>query len=390
MPPMPPPLAYGTNLHPAETLDQIIATVVPAARGIRERLGWERLGVDLRLGLAAIRDGGWARLRKALDAAGLSAHTINGFPLRPFQAARVKENAYLPDWSDEQRWQASADLLKAAFALSDEPLVTISTVPGSWKAFGAERNDPEVIATNLGGWAALAAEERSRHRRVAVLCLEPEPGCTLETIDEVVAFWEGPLAEHAVAMAAELLGDEDAADEAVATHLGICFDTCHASLAFEDQAAAVARLDEAGIPVPKCQFSAAPACADPAGDAAGLAALRGMAEPRFLHQLAVRAADGRVVRGTDLDRLDAVLAEAGPGARDLRAHFHIPVDAAAHGALASTVGESRAGLAALLAQGCPHLAVETYTWSLLAADEAARLDGTARELAALAALAGRR
>ncbi|MCK6491403.1 MAG: hypothetical protein L6R48_24400, partial [Planctomycetes bacterium] len=69
---------------------------------------------------------------------------------------------------------------------------------------------------------------------------------------------------------------------------------------------------------------------------------------------------------------------------------HIPVDAPAHGALASTVAESRAGLAALAAHGCPHIAVETYTWSVLAADEAARLDGTARELAALAALLGRR
>lgn len=387
---MPPPLSYGTNLHPAETLDQVIATVVPAARAVRERLGWDRLGVDLRLGLAAIADGGWLRLRKALDAAGLSAHTINGFPLRPFQAAKVKENAYLPDWSEEQRWEATTALMHAAFALSDERLVTISTVPGSWKPFGPERNDPEAIATSLGGWAALAAEEKARHGRTAVLCLEPEPWCTLETIDEVIDFWDVAIAEHAVAMAAELLGDEDAALNAVETHLGICFDTCHASLAFEDQADAVMRLVEAGIPVPKCQFSAAPTCADPINDAAGVAALRAMAEPRFLHQVAVRAADGRVVRGQDLDRLDAVLAEAGPGARDLRAHFHIPVDAAAHGLLASTVAESRAGLAALVAHGCPHIAVETYTWSVLAADDAARLDGTARELAAVAALLGRR
>lgn len=180
------------------------------------------------------------------------------------------------------------------------------------------------------------------------------------------------------AAAAGLDGDLAAARAAVARHLGLCLDTCHLSLAFEDQAAAVAALAAAGIPLPKCQFSAAPE----ARDAAGRAALAALDEPRFLHQAAVRDASGTVHRVTDLDRLGDLAAIPGP----LRAHFHIPVDGDAWGALASTVAESRAGLAALRARGCPHVAVETYTWSLLAADPAARQAGTVRELDALAGL----
>nr|MBA3708366.1 xylose isomerase [Planctomycetota bacterium] len=171
------PLGYSSNLHAAETLDEVVAHVVPFARSVRERLGWQRMGIDLRLGLAALAGGtaAIAALRSALDAAGLSAHTLNGFPLRPFQQARVKEQAYLPDWSEAERLRASLDLLSAALALSDEPLVTISTVPGSYRPFGPARNDARVIATALGRWAAAAAIIERDTGRTAVLCLEPEP-----------------------------------------------------------------------------------------------------------------------------------------------------------------------------------------------------------------------
>lgn len=371
-----PPVGYSTNLHAAETLDEIVAVVVPAAESVRRRLGWRCLGIDLRLGLAALRTPDWSHLRRALDHAKLSAHTLNGFPLLPFQAGCVKEDAYRPDWSEAERLTASMQLLAAAFALSDEPLVTISTVPGSFKPFGKARNRGETIAAALGTWAAAAARAERTHGRRAVLCLEPEPWCTLETSAEAIAFWRGPLATAGVHSAADGLdGDLAAGRAAVARHLGLCFDTCHASLAFEDQAAAVAALTTAGVPIPKCQFSAAPE----AGDRQARNLLAALHEPRFLHQVAVRDARGTVHRALDLDRLDDLVDIEGP----LRAHFHIPVDREHFGALRSTVAESRAGLVALAAAGCTHVAVETYTWSLLAAYEEDRLAGTARELASM-------
>jgi hypothetical protein len=374
------PLGYGTNLHAAEDAADIAAVLAAWAGPLRERLGWERLGVDLRLGLRAL-DGDLSALRRVLDRHRLSAHTLNGFPLLPFQAARVKENAYLPDWSEPSRLEASLRLLDAALLLSDEPELTISTSPGSFRPFGTQRNDPLPFARALGTWAAAACRAHRRTGRAVILCPEPEPWCSLETSHDFAAFWQGPLAEQGLsACAAGLDGDAAAAAAALRRHLGICFDTCHVSLAYEDQAAAVARLRAAGVRIAKCQLSAAPE----ARDAAGLAILAGMAEPRFLHQSALTDGNGQVERCVDLDGLAGAVARL-PGWTVARSHFHVPVDAGLlPNGLHTTIADSRRGLAACLAAGCTHIAVETYTWPLMAADDAARLAGTERELRALA------
>ena len=378
------PLGYSSNLHAAETLTEVEQRVLPFAGAIRQRLGWDHLGLDLRLGDLALQalaePAALIRLRNGLDAAGLAAHTLNGFPLRAFQAPRVKEQAYLPDWTDPERLASSLHLLEVALALSDDPLVTISTVPGSYRPFGAARNDADLIATRMGAWVVAAHRAWQASGRTAVLCLEPEPWCLLETSHDVAWFWSGPLAGAGLAAIRRELGAE--AEAALARHLGVCVDTCHLSLAFEDQAAAVARMTAAGARIAKCQFSAAPEVHLP--DTAGVDALRAMAEPRFMHQSAAASPAGSLVKVSDLDQLDELLSHL-PSAHAVRSHFHIPVfrTATTHG-LSTTVDDSLAGLAACVAHGCTHIAVETYTWNLLADDLADVQAGTERELRFLA------
>ncbi|MBA3845469.1 MAG: sugar phosphate isomerase, partial [Planctomycetes bacterium] len=258
----------------------------------------------------------------------------------------------------------------------------VSTVPGSYRPFGAGANDPVRIAANLGRWAAAAARAARDGKRRVVLALEPEPWCFLETSFDVAAFWRGALAEHGVAAcAAALDGDPAAARDAVADHLGICFDTCHFSLAFEDQAAAVARMTDAGAGIAKIQLSAAPEVVRPLEDPTGVAELKALAEPRFLHQTAASSHAGSLVKVEDLDQLDACLARL-PGAHAVRSHFHIPLFRAPRAdGLSSTIDDSIAGLRACLAQNPDaHLSVETYTWSVLAPDQRDALAGTVREL----------
>lgn len=375
------PLAYSTNLHAAESTEAIAAALAAFAGPLRVELGWDRLGVDLRLGSAAL-GGDLDALRRTLDEHHLSAHSLNGFPLRPFQAARVKEDAYLPDWSEPERFADSVRLIDAALRLSDEPEITVSTCPGSFRPLGPRRNDAAAFAAALGRWAAIAHRVRRDTGRSVVLCLEPEPWCLLETSWDVAWFWGGPLAGHGVAAAAQVLdGDHAAGREAIARHLAVCFDTCHLSLAYEDQAAAAARMQQAGARIAKIQVSAAPQ-AD-ARDPAEVAALAAMAEPRFLHQSAAADAGGGIARCVDLDGLPEALARL-PGAIQVRSHFHVPIDARRLGnGLGTTAADSRLGLDACRAAGCTHVSVETYTWPLLAADESARRAGTGRELQTL-------
>jgi hypothetical protein len=384
-----PPLGYSSNLHAAETVADLERVLAEFTGEVRRRLGWERIGLDLRLGSTAIREmsldaTALTRLRRALDRAGASAHSLNAFPLRPFQAAVVKADAYRPDWTEDERTNDTIAIIPIALALSDDAFITVSTVPGSYRPFGAAKNDHVAIATNLGRFAGHAAKAKHANGRTVVLCLEPEPWCTLETSHDTVAFWRGPLATAGVAAAAAVLdGDEAAARTAVAEHLALCFDTCHFSLAFEDQRAAADRLIAAGVPLGKCQFSAAPEVRDPHRDAAGVAALRRLAEPRFMHQTAATSASGSLSKVEDLDQLDTCLARL-PNATAVRSHFHIPVDRDPQaGGLSSTIADSRLGLAACLAHGCRHISVETYTWSILASEERDALAGTVRELSAL-------
>jgi len=382
------PLGYSSNLHAAEDIPGLLATIANFTAPARERLGWPVLGLDLRLGSRAIAELADPRqlsaLRQGLDAAGAHAYTLNGFPLRPFQAAVVKRDAYLPDWRDASRLDDTMRLIPIALALSDEALVTVSTVPGTYRPLG---NGPEIaikVAENLGRWAAAAARAKRDTGRTVVLALEPEPWCLLETSWDVADFWKNPLAHAGLAAAAAALdGDTTAARTALATHLGICVDTCHLSLAFEDQSAAVERMAAAGARIAKCQVSAAPEVTLPDPD--GVAALRALHEPRFCHQTACTSANGSLSKVEDLDQLDACIARLG-NATTVRSHFHIPVfrTPTATG-LSTTITDSLRGLKASIAAGCTHLAVETYTWSILAANERDALAGTVRELAWLQA-----
>lgn len=384
-----PALGYSTNLHAAESLADIDQFLAGFTNDIRCRLGWSDIGVDLRLGSQAIAELSHpscvAALRRRLDSVGARAHSINAFPLLPFQTDVVKHNAYRPDWTEEQRASDTTALIALALALCDDEQVTISTVPGSYRPFGPHHNNPVLIATALGTWAAAAAQAWRQTGRTVLLCLEPEPWCFLESSHDVATFWTGALADHGVeACTIAMRGDRRAAQQAIARHLGICFDTCHTSLAFENQAEAVTRISRAGARIAKCQFSAAPEVRNPHRDQAGVAALRALAEPRFLHQTCAATAGGVLSKVQDLDQLDTCLALL-PEAIAVRSHFHIPVfrPVKDHG-LSSTIADSLAGLNACIAAGCRHISVETYTWSVLAPDQRDIATGTARELETLA------
>lgn len=382
-----PPLAYTSNLHPAESVAEICARLGDFTYPLRQRLGWDRIGIDLHLGGAAIRElrdspGTLERLRRALDRAGAVVPTINAFPLEPFQVAEVKADAYRPDWSQAERLELTLALIAIAPQLSDEAVCSVSTLPGSHKPWGPQANDLAGFARALGIWAGAAAKAAADGHRPVVLCPEPEPWCSLETSSEIATFWRNDLANHACAAASMVLdGDLQAGAGAVAEHLAWCLDTCHVACAFEDPSAAVATATAAGAIPFKVQVSACPELRHP--DAAGLAELRAMHEPRFLHQTAALDQHGTLHQVIDLDHLD----ELPPVAElaHVRSHFHVPLNRdELRPGVHATGAQAIAGAKAALAAGAQHVAVETYTWSILAEAPDDALAGTAAELEWLA------
>lgn len=367
-------LAYCTNVHPAETLDGVVAQLRDHAEPVRQRLGRDRLGIGLWLAhpaaqaLAADRRE-VDRLRAELDLRGLEVVTLNGFPYQGFGSQRVKYRVYRPDWTERARLDHTVQLAELLAQLLPDDVTdgTISTLPLAWRTdFDAER-----LAQAQAQLRALAAEldalEERTGRRIRI-GLEPEPGCTVETTAQAAEALRGPGAPPA-------------------HRIGVCLDTCHLATAFEDPGTAVALLDESQVPVYKAQLSAALHAQDPT-DPAVRAALDTFVEPRFLHQTRVATSGG--VRGADdLDLALATGADGLPTDGPWRVHLHVPLHAALQPPLTATLPVLRATLGHLV--GGPrarthHLEVETYTWQALPTglrptDAGQLADGIAAELA---------
>ncbi|MFB7248939.1 xylose isomerase [Streptomyces populi] len=341
-------LAYCTNVHPAESLDGVLAQLARYCEPVRRRLGADRLGVGLWLARDAVRalnadPAAPRRLRTELERRGLEVVTLNGFPYEGFGAGVVKYRVYRPDWSDPERLEYTSDLarLLARLLPADVTEGTVSTLPLAWRT-GFDEAAADAAHRALSELARRldhVEQETGRSIRVA---LEPEPGCAVETTADALA----PLA-------------------ALPGHrIGLCLDTCHLATGFEDPVRALAALDRAGIAVPKVQLSAALHAGDPR-DPAVLSALAAFDEPRFLHQTRARA-DG-VLHGTD-DLGQALAGGVLPDTVPWRAHFHVPLHAPPAPPLSSTLDVLRETLAALV--GGPtarstHFEVETYTWQAL-------------------------
>ncbi|WP_328542045.1 metabolite traffic protein EboE [Streptomyces sp. NBC_00371] len=361
-------LAYCTNVHPAETLDGVLAQLRDHCEPVRKRLGRDRLGIGLWLAKDAARalttDPVALRgLRTELDRRGLEVVTLNGFPYEGFGAEEVKYRVYKPDWADPERLAHTADLarLLAALLPSDITEGTISTLPLAWRtAIDPARRDVAYAAlTTLAERLDALEELTGRSIRIG---LEPEPGCTVETT-----------------------GDAIAPRTAVARdRIGVCVDTCHLATSFEDPATALDALAAAGIPVVKSQLSAALHAEHPER-AEVREALAAFDEPRFLHQTRTLTPVG--LRGTD-DLGEALAGGALPDTAPWRAHFHVPLHAAPAAPLTSTLPVLKDTLTRLVGGAHPltrHLEVETYTWQALPPEVRPRgrtqlADGIAAEL----------
>lgn len=363
---------YCTNIHRGESLEEVRAALERHLPEVARRVAAERpFGLGLRLSAIAAealddprRFADFAEFLAGLD---VRVFTLNGFPYGPFHGTRVKEEVYQPDWSTPERLAYTnrlGDLL--ARLLPEDEEGSISTVPGTFRPLAQEAPRVEAIATNLlRATAHLVDLERRTGRRIA-LAVEPEPACMVETTEEFVRFFEdrllvrGALAEFA--RFADL--SRSAAEEALRRHLGICFDVCHAAVAFEEVEESLDLLERRAVAVPKLQLSAALRLSPVTPDTAAL--LQPFDDAVYLHQVVARTAAGRLHRHTDLADARAALA-SGEEAEEWRVHFHVPVFMAElEGPLSTTQDVLARALARHRERPVSrHLEVETYTFEVL-------------------------
>jgi len=356
------PLSYCTNVHPGRTAAEVVDGLVRYTGRVRQLLGapisaglWFAEPVVRELLSAADKQ---LAMQQTLAANGLCCYTLNAFPYGDFHGDRVKEQVYLPDWSSMDRLQYTlncAGLL--ASLLPDGTEGSISTLPLGFKQLVDEEGFTERCIANLLQFVRSLDELHDETGRVIRLAIEPEPLCILETTGETIVFFEQLFAR----------ADEAGLLSATRRHLGVCYDVCHQSVEFEDVADSVAALSRAGVRINKVHITCAIRLENPAGNAAGRAALAEYVEPRYLHQTFARFRDGRTVHRLDLD---TELCAAPPAefrdADEWRIHFHVPVNAERLGPLGTTRDDLKRALTAIAGlEYAPHLEVETYTWGVL-------------------------
>ena len=134
------PLSYCTNVHPGRSFAEVDDGLRRFTSPVRKNYG-EPLAAGLWLANPVVGElldspDRMTELTNVLIEHDLTCYTLNAFPFGDFHSERVKENVYLPDWSQENRLEYTENCAKILAVLLDENVEgSISTVPLGFKEF---------------------------------------------------------------------------------------------------------------------------------------------------------------------------------------------------------------------------------------------------------------
>lgn len=369
-------LTYCTNIHPANGLNEVRASLEAYAVPLKERLSPDApFGVGLRLSgsesLELLTGERLREFRSFLDERGLYVFTINGFPYGPFHGQAVKAQVHAPDWREEERVAYTlrlAHILAALLPAGQEG--SISTSPLSYAAW-IDRQDRPTWA-HLARQVIRVVEALYRLRQESGvfihLDMEPEPDGLLQNSVELAGFFRDWLLGLGAEELARHLGcPMQEAKDAIRDHFQVCFDTCHVAVMYEEPGQALENYRQVGLRVGKIQLSSAlrlPLPDDQTERAALAQQLAPFAEGTYLHQVVAQERGGQLRQYADLP---AALPEmTDPQVTEWRVHFHIPVFLSRAGGFQSTQDALTRTLELLSGDLTGrHLEVETYTWDVL-------------------------
>jgi len=393
-------LSYCTNIHAGDAWSDVLPELQKQLPKVRNAMNFEDpLGLGLRLSRNSVdslrREDTFEQFQSWLSDNNHYVFTINGFPYGVFHGERVKEDVYKPDWTEDARVEYTC-LLADTLAKLGPPdnYGSISTLPGTYKDWLMPGSE-SLISKNLIKSVAHCIKLEQDTGVTIALALEPEPCCMLETVNECISFFKNYIfSQDAIKSLAALTGlNTSEAEQAMRTHLGVCYDVCHSAVEFENPAHAIARLQSAGIEIIKIQLSSA--LEIPNVTETSIRQLSRFDEPVYLHQVVEKRGD-QLTRYNDVNtavaavrqrlesrsNLDASMHMAmqndfGSVARQLyspvsepdstwRVHFHVPVFIEHTEHFSTTQSTLQQVLQLQKMSGfCRHLEVETYTWDVL-------------------------
>jgi sugar phosphate isomerase/epimerase len=342
-------------VHAGANLQQVEHGISSSLAQVRELRGLTQMGAGLwinQLTLQQLQDKNTLQLFSAfLQNHGIQLFTLNGFPMLNFHQEQVKQKVYQPDWSNPQRSRYTTQLaeLLAQLMPPDQNIATISSLPLGFAAQWNDEKHQQAIDLLERCLYNLQNIYQTTGKKIR-LCVEMEPGCVLETSEQIIHFFQHDLQ----GIMPSLIDD----------HLGICFDVCHQAVMFEDIYQSLEKIHRAGIAIGKIQISSALELKDPMSKS-GLETLAHFVEPKYLHQTCCMDKNGHLLKTQDLpNALDTF-----PREFPWRVHFHVPIQAQMliSPLLTSTQDSIMQTLHFLYQNPTlhPHIEVETYTWQVL-------------------------
>jgi sugar phosphate isomerase/epimerase len=387
------PIGYCTNVHAGASLEQARANLLQFAAKVRTELAVQgSLPVGLWLAEQAanelIEKQAVVEFRDWLHSNHFLPYTLNGFPQGDFHQSVVKHAVYEPTWSCNSRARYSMCLAQVLDVLLPAGSNgSISTLPIGWPHCPWHAEEFHLAADNLLEVARFLDHLAQNSGREIVLAIEPEPGCILNTAEELTEFFQHYLFSGPDAKLAR-------------RYLTVCHDVCHSGVMFEPQLHALETYRKNGIRIGKVQISSAvhvpwdKVSGEPDRQAAMLAQLRGFNEPKYLHQTTRSRADGAFdALAEDLPRAleKWIVGEQYPRST-WRVHFHVPIYVDQFGELETTQADIKVVCDHLKQHavddcgGAPwftgHYEVETYAWPVLPHElqQSDLAQGIAREL----------
>ena len=368
------PIAYCMNVYPTMDFDGLCNNISQNAVAIRNEL--KNLGEDreFSLGLWIPADVAFSmehrqvgKLRDVLEQNQFSTFTMNGFPFGNFHQPVVKKEVYKPTWAEQQRVEYTLRLAEILHQLmSAGTNGTISTLPLGWpsdtsQATQATSEEFQQFSENLIAVSNSLNDLAEQSDRNISVCIEPEPGCILDSAKDIISFFVDWLfAAH---------GDHHS------RHLKVCHDVCHSAVMREDQAEVISSYRNSGIEIGKVQVSAAPLIQfqNDGKDRERIDQLRAFAEPKYLHQTSTDA--------------DGLIEDLGPAMETCEfrgrwiSHFHVPVYLESMEALGTTQSDIFSAMKAFDAESETQFEIETYAWGVLPQNQSSTIEeGIAREI----------
>ncbi len=365
-------LTYCLNVHPGESWSENFQAIREKTTRVRDMVCRpnQAFGLGLRLSAAAAAELVQPAVRERFTAflaeQNMYVFTVNGFPYGQFHGRRVKADVYAPDWSTPERLDYTVQLANVlAGVLKPGVSGSISTVPGTYRTWCTSLAYFEHVLLGLcrAAWACRQVEEQTgQWVRIAI---EPEPDCLWDSVQDVARLFTEILPDRGARLLAKDSGCGVRRARAVLQrYLGICLDTCHQAVLFENVARNLRQCIDLGIPVCKIQVSAAVKCEL---TPRALDELEAFADPTYLHQTCLREdANGEVKRYPDIPAALENIREGTGRQGELRTHFHVPLTAGKFGGLQSTRDTLTDDFWDMVRAGAsPHLEVETYTFNVL-------------------------